>query len=157
MTDTDGRSHDPGSAAPVGDAAAHYADWVAELRLHGTRINPKKIIRMTRLRDGRIAWLEIGSKTAGLAHILEPAKVDNFERLGTPRERIVDLVFTVIERGRLIGYHGADRPVYEIVIDGSTRRVAVDVSKNGFIVGAHPVGLRRKVRPNRDRRNFREL
>jgi hypothetical protein len=32
------------------------------------------------------------------------------------------------------------RPIYEVVVDGRTYRVAVSVGDNGFIVGANPVG-----------------
>ncbi|ASO22438.1 hypothetical protein FHR81_004205 [Actinoalloteichus hoggarensis] len=146
-----GRTDAPGCAAEPADTAADHAELIAELRRRGVKISPRKVVRMTRLRDGRVAWLETGSTTAGLAHILEARKVRTFERAGVPREWIVTVVFAAVERGRLIGYHGVGRPVYEVETDAGVRRVSVDVSDNGFIVGAHPVSLRTKVRRHRDR------
>ena len=41
-----------------------------------------------------------------------------------------------------MGYQGAGtgRPIFETVINGQPRRLAITISDNGFIVGANPKG-----------------
>ena len=41
-----------------------------------------------------------------------------------------------------MGYQGVGtgRPIFEIMINGELRRIAVTVSDNGYIVGANPRG-----------------
>lgn len=143
--------------SPQTDAAgieptAQYAEWAAELEQTGADIDRTKVVRMIRLRDGRIAWLERGHPRKGLDHILEKQKRDAFEGTGVPREKIVELVFAAIEHGVVVGYSGRNRPVYEVVFDGETRRVAITIADDGGIIGAHPIPAKRKIRPNPHRR-----
>ncbi|AOS65272.1 hypothetical protein [Actinoalloteichus hymeniacidonis] len=133
------------------DPAIRYAEQIAELRRNGTKVSPERIVFMQRLRTGRIVWLEHGGRWAGLAHILAGTKREEFESCGTAGERVPDLISAALDRGRLVGYIGEDRPVYEVEIDGDTRRVAITVSDNGYIVGAHPMSLDKVLRPHKER------
>ncbi len=47
---------------------------------------------------------------------------------------------STIRTGKIVGYQGAGtgRPIYEVVVNGQVRRVAITVSKNGYVVGANP-------------------
>ncbi|APU12695.1 MULTISPECIES: hypothetical protein [Actinoalloteichus] len=133
------------------DPGVKYADWIAELRRSGTKISTDKIVRMTRLRNGRLVWLETGTKNSGLGHVMSDGRPEQFEYLGTPREQLPALIIAALERGRVVGYSGRDRPVYEVDIGDGPRRIAITVSSNGYIVGAHPIPLDQVLRQHRDR------
>ncbi|ASO19759.1 hypothetical protein FHR81_000563 [Actinoalloteichus hoggarensis] len=103
IDDDDRQAAPPEDSAPTGgnaDPAARYAGWIAELRRGGTKISPKKIVRMTRLRGGRIVWMERGNGGSGLDHIQSEGRPDEFEALGTRRDQIPELIFAALERGR---------------------------------------------------------
>ena len=74
-----------------------------------------------------------------MAHIVGE-HVDDFARRGITESQIPDLVIDAVTRGRIVGYQGAGtgRPIFEVVFNGQTQRVAVTVGDNGFIVGANP-------------------
>jgi hypothetical protein len=63
----------------------------------------------------------------------------DFVNVGVPEEKIADLVFSAVTEGKVVGMQRT-RPIYEVVFEGRTYRVAVSVGDNGFIVGANPVG-----------------
>ncbi|AOS61546.1 hypothetical protein [Actinoalloteichus hymeniacidonis] len=138
-----------GTALPSGqpgyNVKDHYAEWIDELRGKGMHVEPDAVVRMIRLRNGRLVWLERGHSDGGLEHILRRSRVRDFERSGISRDEIVNLVFVALEEGIKVGYIGQDRPVYEVAYGGRFRRVAITV-RDGFIVGAMPVPLGRRVR-----------
>ncbi|WP_208544376.1 hypothetical protein [Saccharomonospora piscinae] len=125
--------------------ASPDATLVAEVRRRGHKITPERIVRIARLPDDRIVWLEEGNEGSGLAHI-ESEHSLHFERHGVAKHDIVDLVFAALLRGRYCGLSGTDRPVYEVSYRGRTTRIAVTVGRNGYIVGANPVKLNRKLK-----------
>ncbi|WP_171304781.1 hypothetical protein [Acinetobacter soli] len=45
-----------------------------------------------------------------------------------------------VKGGKIIGYQGkgTGRPIYETVINGEKRAIAISIGNNGFIVGANP-------------------
>ncbi|APU13380.1 hypothetical protein [Actinoalloteichus fjordicus] len=134
------------------DPETSYAGWIAELRRTGTKISPERIIRMARHRDGHLVWLEEGTEgSSGLAHILRPKRQNDFEETGTPAKQVADLIISAIERGSLAGYCGKDAEVYDVDFGGKKRRVAIVISKNGYIVTSYPMNLEDRVRPNKRR------
>ncbi|APU22121.1 hypothetical protein [Actinoalloteichus sp. GBA129-24] len=143
----------PSTSSPPPDRVApevRYAEQIAELRRNGVKISVERIVRMTRHRDGRIVWLELGDEGSGLGHINRPFRKGNFEDLGTPPHRVPGLIFAGIERGDLIGYTGRDREVYDVEFDGSMRRFSVLFGSNGYIVTSHPMNRDEpgRVRPH---------
>ena len=75
-------------------------------------------------------WLENGTDTAGLNHIIK----------GITQEQIPDYVMNALENGKIVGYQGrgTGRPIYEFTYNGEIHKVAITVGNNGFIVGANP-------------------
>lgn len=67
---------------------------------------------------------------------------EDFARVGTEEAQIPEVVKKAVSSGRVIEYqgHGNGRPIFEVHIDGRSKRIAVTVSANGFIVGANPAG-----------------
>lgn len=104
----------------------------------GTKIDPKSVIDIRKI-NGKIIWLETGSSKAGLKHILE-RHADDFARIGVPEKDIPKVLFEALESGKPVGFQGkgTGRPIYEIMVNGEKRYVAITVGSNGFIVGANP-------------------
>jgi hypothetical protein len=113
-------------------------DLIAELERNGVRYNPDDIVAIGTDGTGKIIFLENGTSRAGLRHIVERHATD-FANVGIPQDRIVDLVFSAVTTGKVVGMQRT-RPIYEVVFDGQVCRLAVTVGDNGFIVGANPVG-----------------
>ncbi|WP_433470810.1 hypothetical protein [Saccharomonospora azurea] len=118
---------------------------IAELQRQGYKISPERVVRIARLPDERVVWLEEGDDRRGLQHIIKKHGED-FVGCGIPESKVVDLVFNALTEGREIGYTATDRPVYEVRYGPRVQRVAVTVSENGFIVGANPLSPRSKVK-----------
>lgn len=111
-----------------------------ELRRNGVKHTPEDIVRIERLPDGRIVFLEQGSSKAGLQHIVEEHSMD-FARRGIAEDDLPEFIFSSLREGRIAGYQGkgSGRPIYESYWRNETHRTAITTGKNGFIVGANPV------------------
>lgn len=48
-----------------------------------------------------------------------------------------------VKSGTIVGYQGRGkgRPIYEFIYKGKTRRVAISIGSNGYIVGANPKSI----------------
>lgn len=120
-------------------------ELLQELTKTGIKYNPEEVLQIAKTPDGKIVFLEIGKsrtvtpKPSGLTHILE-AHGDDFVRSGIPRDQIQNTVMEAVTHGNIVGQQGT-RPIYEVVINGQTLRIAVTVGNNGYIVGANPVSL----------------
>ncbi|MGK7875874.1 MAG: hypothetical protein AB4426_22020 [Xenococcaceae cyanobacterium] len=110
---------------------------IAELRQAGIKHTPEKILRITKLPNGKIVFLEKGNLKAGLRHILKEHR-QHFAKRGISEEQIPDVVITAVAKGKVVGSQGKDRPIYEVIFNGRTKYISVTVSNNGFIVGANP-------------------
>ncbi len=134
---------DDGLGVGAGGAAnAGRTELLAELTERGIRHSADDIVDIRRLADGRIAFLETGNARAGLQHIVERHAGD-FARVGIPESRIPAFVMDALSRGRVVGHQGrgTGRPIFELLFDGQTRRVAVTMGDNGFVVGANPASM----------------
>ena len=100
--------------------------------------NPDDIVEIGRNIAGDIVFLENGNSRAGLQHIKERHAAD-FAGIGVPEEKIGKLVVAAAASGRVVGAQRT-RPIFEVIFEGRTYRLAVSVGDNGFIVGANPVG-----------------
>ena len=110
-----------------------------ELANSGVKYNPEDIVAITKTADGKLVWLENGTDTAGLNHIITE-HVDDFLNKGITQEQIPDYVMNALENGKIVGYQGrgTGRPIYEFTYNGEIHKVAITVGNNGFIVGANP-------------------
>jgi hypothetical protein len=119
------------------------AELIAELQHAGIRHNPENIIWITKLPNGKIAFLEMGSTRAGLQHILQKHALD-FANKGIVADQIPDAILAAITNGTIVGYLGSGReprPIYQVNFQGQNLYIAVTVSQNGFIVGANPTSI----------------
>jgi hypothetical protein len=137
----------PRSPSAPGRRPAVDQELVAELVRQGTKITPEKVVRIARDREGRAVWMEEGTERSGLAHLMAPGRVVDFVNKGVEKDSIVDLVFTALAKGEPIGITSSDRVVYAVSYQGRPHRVAITVANNGYIVGANPVGLTRRIKP----------
>jgi hypothetical protein len=122
-------------------AAETPKDLIAELERKNVKHSPDQIVRIARLPDGRIVFLEHGNARAGLRHIVKEHGED-FARRGIAESQIPDLLMAALTEGKVVGCQRT-RPIYEVHFNGATHYVAIDVGSNGFIVGANPARVRR--------------
>jgi hypothetical protein len=120
------------------------AALIAELQQAGIKHTPEKILRIAKLDNGKIVFLEEGKGGEGgrgLAHILENHQEDFMER-GIGATQIIDAVMAAVTQGQIIGYQKTRSPtprtIYEVFFDGNIQYISVTVGDNGYIVGANP-------------------
>ena len=92
-------------------------------------------------------FLELGQHTgssqgAGFSHILAE-HADDFLAQGVPVNQLADVVMDTLKNGQRVGVQGSrgDRIIYEYTLNGQTKRMAITVGSNGFVVGANPVSF----------------
>jgi hypothetical protein len=100
------------------------------------------VIATARSPSGQVVFLETGSPTAGLRHIVQEHGPE-FANIGVADAQIPSVVMRAVTEGKIVGYQGSGtgRPIYELNINGQTQRIAITTSNNGFIVGANPRGI----------------
>lgn len=114
-----------------------------ELKNSGVKYNPNDLVTITKTADGKLVWLENGSETAGLKHIIKDHGTD-FANKGIAQDQIPDYITKALSDGKVVEYQGrgTGRPIYEFTYNGTTQRVAITTGSNGFIVGANPVSIK---------------
>ena len=121
----------------VGDAleSGLNSNLLDELANSGVKYNPEDIVAITKTADGKLVWLENGTDTAGLNHIITE-HADDFLNKGITQEQIPDYVMNALENGKIVGYQGrgTGRPIYEFTYNGEIHKVAITVGNNGFMV-----------------------
>ena len=130
---------DDGDAAGGGSESGLNSNLLNELANSGVKYNPEDIVAITKTADGKLVWLENGTDTAGLNHIITEHS-DDFLNKGITQEQIPDYVMNALENGKIVGYQGrgTGRPIYEFTYNGEIHKVAITIGNNGFIVGANP-------------------
>ena len=134
---------DKGKEAKEADSKAAESglnsNLLDELANSGVKYNPEDIVAITKTADGKLVWLENGTDTVGLNHIITE-HADDFLNKGITQEQIPDYVMNALENGKIVGYQGrgTGRPIYEFTYNGEIHKVAITVGNNGFIVGANP-------------------
>ena len=116
---------------------------IDEVIASGNKISPEKVVMITQDPTGKIVWLESGNETSGLQHIInEHGK--QFKGKGISNEDIPDYVLEAVYQGNIVGKQGKKNPrtVYEFTYNGEKQRIAVQVSENGYIVGANPKSVK---------------
>ncbi|AKA07331.1 hypothetical protein SAZ_36740 [Streptomyces noursei ZPM] len=63
---------------------------------------------------------------------------EEFAMAGVRVEGIPALLKKALTEGTRVGTQGRTRLVYEVVFNGKSQRVTIDVSSNGFVIGANP-------------------
>lgn len=120
---------------------AEKALLIAELQQAGIKHTPENIVRIAKISDGKIVFLETGTLGSGLQHILRNHALQ-FADKGISQNQIPDAVIIAITQGRIIGFQGkttpTPRPIYEFIFNGETKYLAVQIGDNGYIVSANP-------------------
>ena len=78
-------------------------------------------------------WLENGTDTAGLNHIITE-HADDFLNKGITQEQIPDYVMNALENGKIVGYQGrgTGRPIYEFTYNVVLCQDLVQVKMRNF-------------------------
>jgi filamentous hemagglutinin len=114
-------------------------ELIGQLRASGVKHNPENILRITRLSEGKIVFLEIGNDISGWQHIRKD-HANDFANRGIPEDMIIDAIMSAVTSGIIIGTQGTKRKrdVYEIEFNGVVQYISISVGENGYIVGANP-------------------
>jgi len=113
-----------------------YEEHVEILIKSGINFDRNKLVATAEMPYGDIAFLEQGDSKKGLTHILSHKA--QFEAQGIPESQIPTAVMGAVTNGKYVGTQGKNRPVYEIMFDGSVKYVAVTRGDNEYIVSANP-------------------
>ena len=92
----------------------------------------------------KIVWLETGNDASGLQHIIKEHG-SQFNGKGISNENIPNYVLEAVYQWNVVGTQGKKNPprtIYEFTYNGIKQRIAVQVSKNGYIVGANPKSMK---------------
>jgi hypothetical protein len=101
--------------------------------------NRKDMLWLTTMPGGRIVWLETGSISAGLVHVIA-GHGEEFARAGIPLKDVSDLIRQALTVGKVVDEQGGPgRPIYNVIYNGTERNVAITVGSNGYVVGANLV------------------
>jgi filamentous hemagglutinin len=105
------------------------------------KFTPQNVLATGTAPSGQTVFLETGSPSSGLQHIIDEHASD-FANIGVPESQISNVVMQAVTEGNVVGYQGAGtgRPIYQITINGQSQRIAITVGSNGYIVGANPAG-----------------
>lgn len=116
---------------------------INEVIANGEKISPDKVVMITKDPSGKIVWLETGNQNSGLQHIINKHGHE-FNGKGISNEDIPDYVLEAVYQGNIVGTQGKKNPrtVYEFTYNGVRQRIAVQVSENGYIVGANPKSIK---------------
>lgn len=111
-------------------------NYLSELSKQGIKYSSESIIRVEKMPDGKIIFLESGTSRSGLKHIIKEHGKE-FAQNGVPESQIPKVIFDTLKKGKVIGQQGKDRPIYEATINGQKYELAITVGDNGYIVGAN--------------------
>ena len=127
-----------GEEAVVASSDPVSQEMLDELSQKGVKFTPENVVATGRNANGQVVFLETGNARAGLAHILGEHGAQ-FAQMGISEDEVPSFVVTAATEGEEVGIQGT-RPIYQFAYGDQEYRLAVTVSKNGFIVGANPVG-----------------
>ncbi len=115
---------------------------IDEVIANGEKISPDDVLLITKEPNGKIVWLETGNTSSGFQHIVDRHSHE-FNGSGVANNDIPNYVLEAVYQGNIVGTQGKRNPrtIYEFVYNGKTRRVAVQVGSNGYIVSANPKSM----------------
>ncbi len=118
---------------------------IDEVIINGEKISPDKVLLITKDPWGKIVWLETGNSASGLQHIIE-RHGSQFNGRGISDNDIPNYILEAVHQGNIVGAQGkkVPRTIYEFVYNGKKQRIAIQISENGYIVGANPKSVKEK-------------
>ena len=124
-------------------------DLIKELEKSGEKLTREDMQFITRDKTGQIVWLEKGSSSAGLKHILQgngttKGHAGDFKRaFGISEADLPSFLRRVISKGNVVSStlkQVGKRMGYTRVYDyGDAHLVLTGIGTNGFIITAYPV------------------
>lgn len=113
-------------------------ELMAGLKASGTKISTENVAWIGKTQQGKTVWLESGSESAGLEHILI-RHGDDFANKGVTASEIPDLLSAALTRGVIGKTTSNGAAEYTVEFGRKIQKLQITVSKNGFIVGANPL------------------
>ena len=116
------------------------ADLMEELANSGVKYTEEDVLMVTRNSNGDLLWLENGSRTSGLTHILERHEIDFYNKGFSPEE-VPGLLQTLVN-GKHVDVQLNDRG-YHAVYEYGHDSFRVIYGTNGYVVSFYPLGNKR--------------
>lgn len=122
------------------------ARLVQRLLDRNEKCTPENILGIVEVSEeinkGGIVWIESGTPSAGLGHIIKEHEID-FINKGIPKDEIPNYLMEAVRQGKKVGEQGSGpkarrRTIFEFIYEGKLQRVAIQIGSNGFIVSANP-------------------
>ena len=119
-------------------------DHLNTLKNNMVKFNPENVMFTHKMPDGKVVFLERGNSKGGLAHILRPKRTAQFVKYGIPPNQIFDAIHDAIKTNKIIRTEGITNPkkVFEVILDGQKKHIAIGISDNGYIVTAIPRSIK---------------
>lgn len=71
-----------------------------------------------------------------------------FNDKGIPNNLISKVIKKAVKEAKIVGTSGKNRDVYETKVNGRVVHIAITISDNGYIVGAHPTSTWKEKKQN---------
>lgn len=118
-------------------ATATRASLIAALRAAGVRFTESAIQGITRTVAGRIVWLETGTASAGLTHIMARHGAQ-FAQIGiNSAEEVTEFLINLVATQAPIAEDAEGAIEYVASVGGVDRIIRIVIGANGFIVTAY--------------------
>lgn len=111
---------------------------VDELEKKNVKFNPNDLLFITKDRSGQIVWLETGSSTAGLEHIVKKHSEDFKKSFNISDSEIPSHIKKVISYGRIVDTNDSGIGYTKVYKYESKYYLITGIGYNGFIVSAFP-------------------
>ena len=118
------------------------AELVASLEKSGVKFTKENIVFITKDGTGQTVWLETGSQSTGMQHIISRHADDFQTKHGVAKAKIASHLETVFRQGK-VEYSRITPKTggYERLYSHNGKYYLLSgIGKNGYIVSAYPIG-----------------
>jgi Domain of unknown function (DUF4157) len=135
---TAGRATAAGAEAAAGGEATRRG-LIAALRQAGVKFAETAIVGITRTVSGRIVWLETGSVSAGLVHIMQ-RHGSQFAAWGLrTQQQVGQLIINTLGTRTPMATQAGGAFDFAVRVGAQERFLRIVVASNGYVVTAHPI------------------
>lgn len=111
---------------------------IKELKSSGVKFNKKNVKFITKDESGQIIWLETGTSSAGLEHIIEHHASDFSRALNISKDGIPSYLKNIIKNGKIIDETNSRVGYTKVYKYKSKYYLVTGIGHNGYVVTAYP-------------------
>ncbi|MDO4605479.1 MAG: hypothetical protein Q4B23_05840 [Helcococcus sp.] len=114
-----------------------------ELKNSGYKYNENDVVMVTKTKKNELVWLEKGTSTKGLKHIIEGHANDFKNKFGVSKEAIPSTIKDIFSQGIEVSSKVKNGGIEKIYEHKGEYIVIAGVGTNGFIVSVYPGGSKK--------------